>query len=334
MIKNYTFTETTFFVLFLFLVFSSSFISCKKELTDVKISFYYDKTNFSLSKSDKKVLGETKSDKLYVRFYEVGLKNNKPIPFEPLLGEVFPKSKNIIPVIFIQNKVLEKINYSSIDTLANRMVAFTNQICESRQLNPQEIQFNYDWTDKTKKRYFYFLEKYKNISGKKKIITLKLNQLKDLENLNPSIVNKVILMYYDIDNKTDFSDILNNRDSNLQLDIAIPLYRWASHTRKQKVIGFLDKINKMDFENQELFKKIDKNNFIVKKSFSEKNILFKEGDIIKVKEVTNNKLMQIVSNLSKNRGDIKEIIFYNLDSLHYIKYGSGIFSKIEQILNK
>lgn len=194
--------------IFLFIIINFFFsISCNKK-NEIEISFYYKKKIFKLSNTDKKFLEENQIDNLYIHYYDVGLNlNSEAVPSNVVLGENFIKNKKIIPVIFIHNEVFEKLNRSQIDTLVNRMVLFSNDISKSRQIKPFDVMFDCIWTNKSKENYFYFINKYKILSGQNVLATMRFNHYKDLNKIKLLPIEKIVLIA-DEENK-DFNKLKN-----------------------------------------------------------------------------------------------------------------------------
>ena len=95
-------------------------ISCSKNEKPI-IAFYYWKTIFKLSETEKEVLKDNKVSKLYIRYFDIGLNANttEPIPVSPIHFQENISKFDIVPVVFIQNKVLLKSNID-IDDLAEK----------------------------------------------------------------------------------------------------------------------------------------------------------------------------------------------------------------------
>ena len=93
-------------VRFLFLALLVIYTSCKAKHPPV--SFYYWKQEFALSKKQSKLLKDTKTNKIYVKFFDIVIDEvlNEVRPNAIINFETKP-SLEIIPCVFIQNKVFE-----------------------------------------------------------------------------------------------------------------------------------------------------------------------------------------------------------------------------------
>jgi len=79
-----------------------------------------------------------------------------------------------VPVIYIENRVFLKIE--DIDKFI--ATAVEKILLRVKNLEVKEIQFDCDWSLKTKKNYFYFLKKVKKILRVPFSATIRLHQVK------------------------------------------------------------------------------------------------------------------------------------------------------------
>lgn len=103
-------------------------ISCNENNKPI-ISFYYWKTIFKLSETEKEVLTENNVRKIYIRYFDIDLhsKNENPIPLSPVRFQEKMNYFDIVPVIYIKNKVMLKANLD-IEDLAQKSVGLVNEI--------------------------------------------------------------------------------------------------------------------------------------------------------------------------------------------------------------
>jgi hypothetical protein len=107
-------------------------------------------------------LNDLSVEKLYLRFFDVKWDNEKqqPIPISSLVWKFFDlgKSLEIVPVVFITNRSLEKLQSNlEIDSLAkniaNKLGAIIVKLDKNRFII-NELQLDCDWSNKTEKAYF------------------------------------------------------------------------------------------------------------------------------------------------------------------------------------
>jgi len=323
----------TFFV---FLV-----IACSKNDKPI-IAFYYWKTVFRLSETEKEVLKDNKVQKLYIRYFDVGLhpQTKEPIPVSPIHFQEDITKFNIVPVVFIQNRVLLKSNID-IDDLAEKTLYLVDQINIKNKIICSEIQIDCDWTLGSKENYLKFIERFKKLSHKKLSATIRLHQVKYFKKTKIPNVDSGVLMYYNMG--TIASDGVNSiynhevaqkylgslKKYPLHLDIALPIYSWAIHIRNQKVMGLRSKLNVAELKKDENFEQMNARFFKVKKSNYKNGFFYEEGDVLKIEAISAEDLKTMGEELSENAANTpKEIIFYDLDEFNLKNYEKNIFEQV------
>ena len=110
------------------------FSSCSNNHDSPKVSFYYWKTEFKLSRVEKEVIKNNHVETLYIRYFDIGLKNNTPIPIAPIHFIQKPEIQ-IVPVVYIKNEVLvSSVNVQKLSQ-ARQIIKNCNWSCEYRCVN-------------------------------------------------------------------------------------------------------------------------------------------------------------------------------------------------------
>ncbi|MBF4470679.1 hypothetical protein [Flavobacterium sp. HJJ] len=317
------------------------FISCRQQ-EQPAVSFYYWKTIFRLSPKEKSTLTENQVRRLYIRYFDIDLigQSRKPFPRTPIRFEDSASGFEIIPVVYIKNKVMLDKNLNVID-LAQKTDSFIKQINSKNNISVQEIQIDCDWTLESKDNYLSFIEAFKKISNKKLSATIRLHQIKYFEKTKIPNVDRGVLMYYNMGKIA--SDSLNSiYDRNiakrylsslqnypLPINIALPIYSWGIHIRDGKIIGLRNKIDVDKLKNNNSFVLTKENWFTVKKSAFAEGVFYKENDQLKIESISKDDLFEIADDLEENTiQNPKEIIFYDLDEFNLKNYDTAIFKKI------
>jgi hypothetical protein len=326
-----------FFVGLVFLLL----ISCGKNEKPV-VAFYYWKTIFKLSETEKEVLRDNNVTKLYIRYFDIGLypETKEPIPISPIRFQENINSFNVVPVVFIQNKVMSLPNLD-IDDLAQKTVHLVEEMNAKNKISCQEIQIDCDWTLKSKDNYLKFIEQFKKLSKKKLSATIRLHQVKYFKKTKIPNVDSGVLMYYnmgtiapDAENSIYSQKIAGKylkslKKYPLHLDFALPIYSWAVHIRNQKVIGLRSKINANELKKDTNFEKVDALFFKVKKSNYKNGIFYEENDLLKIEAISSEDLKEMAEELDDNVVQRpKEIIFYDLDEFNIKNYEKNIFKQV------
>lgn len=319
----------------LLLLSLSILFSCKEEKHPY--TFYYWKTKLALNAIENRALEKATIPYIYVRFFDVDKVGEK---FQPVAvitkDKTFITAKQTVPVIFITNRTFLNIKPDEITFLAKSI----SDLIEKKKFDYQfktnnEIQIDCDWTAGTRDDYFRFLNELKETSGKEITSTLRLHQVRDRKVMGVPPVSKVYLMCYSTSSPLESSDknsildvpLLKNYLSKLEsypvnnIAVALPIYSWGivtNHAGKHKLINAL---SKKDLERPE-FKKITENEIEIRKDGFYFGNFLNKGFRIKVEEISENKLKEVMKFLDKKIKNY-EIVYYQLDS----KFVDRIFLK-------
>lgn len=323
-------------ILLLFLLFS-----CSKSEKPV-ISFYYWKTVFKFSQIEKEVLEDNNVQKLYVRYFDIGLhpESKIPIPISPVRFDENPKDYQIVPVVFIQNKVMLKPNLN-VDDLAQKTLDFIEQINSKNKIISPEIQIDCDWTLDSKSNYLEFVKSFKKLWKKKLSATIRLHQVKYFKKTKIPNVDSGVLMYYNMgsiapdslnsiyDQKVAKRYLESLKKYPLHLDFAFPVYSWGVHIRDNKVIGLRSKINIKELGQNSNFEKVSRIFFRAKHSNYNNGVFYEENDLLKIEEIKAEDLKEMAEDLQDNLVEKpNEIIFYDLDEFNLNNYEKNTFKQI------
>ncbi|WP_242410239.1 hypothetical protein [Flavobacterium sp. Root901] len=318
-----------------------SLLSCSKKEQPI-ISFYYWKTNLKFSETEKEVLEQNNVRKLYVRYFDIGLhpETKLPIPISPIHFQENMQQFEIVPVVFIQNRVMLEQN-PDIEDLAQKTIHLIDEINKKNKIVCSEIQIDCDWTLKSKDHYLKFIEQFKKLSQKKLSATIRLHQVKYFKKTKIPNVDHGILMFYNMG--TIAADSLNSiydkkisekyleslKKYPLHLDYALPIYSWAIHIRNQKVLGLRSKLNFSELKKDKNFEQISPIFFRVKQSNYKNGVYYEENDLLKTETISSENLKEMAEDLSEYSAQTpKEIIFYDLDEFNLNNYEKNIFEQV------
>ncbi len=315
-------------------------IACGKNDHPI-VAFYYWKTILKFSETEKDVLKSNNVNKLYVRYFDVGLhpKSLEPIPISPIRFQENTNNFTIVPVVFIQNKVMLQSNIN-IDELVQKTLHLIEEINLKNKIVCKEIQIDCDWTLKSKDNYLKFIDQFKKLSQKKLSATIRLHQMKYYKKTGIPNVESGVLMFYNMGtiandslNSIYSSDVAEKYLSNLKkyplnLNFALPIYSWGIHIRNQKVIGLRSKLNLDEIKKDKNFKQISSIFFKVNHSTYKNGVYFEENDLLKIEAISSDDLMEMAEELKDNVAhDPKEILFYDLDEFNLKNYEKNIFEQ-------
>lgn len=326
-------------VLALYFLSFITLLSCHDNRPERKVdrAFYYWKSVFRLNETAVNKLKQLQVNTLYVKFFDVDWDpaTQGPVPVAPLRASSIQPLEGIevIPVIFITNACMEKLDTSRVRSLAEKM----NQLLQS--LNQQtfnadyrEIQLDCDWTPKTKDIYFSLINALRKISGTHLSATIRLHQVKYVSGAGIPPVDRGLLMCYNMGNLRDAStrnsiiDAVEFKkytsmlgDYPLPLDIALPLFNWKVLFRYNEYKGILrefpDSLLKGPFVQQE------ENRYRILKDTLLFGYRFFKDDIIRVEDSQYETIMEVAAELNTRlRNSTPRLSLYHWDSLILSKY--------------
>lgn len=339
-----------FFLALLFLIVLSSCHQNKIETVDR--AFYYWKSNgYDLNDDESKWIDTLNVKKIYVKFFEVKYdetmgnipisKNNLHIyNYENRNEEI---NNNVVPTVFIKNEVFIKSTKSEIDTLISNIdflvKKYKREHFETEKNEIKEIQFDCDWTLKSKENYFYFLREFKKKSNIDLSCTLRLYPYKYRTKMGIPPVKKVTLMCYNLiqpfENKSknsilDIEELKSyltvDKKYPLHMDIALPIFSWCHHYQYDQFQGFtnlkVDDLKKIATKKSSLWYEVTKDSVI-------NEVYYRQGDKIKFEEVNQNTVEDVVKIVKGRVQFDKEctVLLFHLDSDNLKSYNYEALDK-------
>lgn len=323
-----------------FIIFTLGMFGCNESKIPV-VSFYYWKTIYTISENEKEILKENNVTKMYVRYFDVIIKDNLPIPSTLIFFRDLPSLK-IVPVIYLKNDVLLLPNLD-LNVLGNKILKLIEEISVANKIKYNEIQIDCDWTLKSKDNYLQLIDLLKSKSIKNISVTIRLHQIKYFKKTGVPYVERGVLMYYNMgkigvdtlnsiyERETAMNYIQSLKNYPLPLNIALPIYSWAIHIRGNKVIGLINKVDRENFSTDSNYIQRGKNFFYVKNNNIKSGSFFEKGDKIKIESISSNSLEEMCEDLQRNINSTpNEIIFYDFDEFNFKNYNyeKKIFQKI------
>jgi len=335
--------------LFLFLVPSTLLflISCSKTSHDT--GFYFWKTVFQLDTVENRALEEIKAQSIYVRIMDIDFDPSgvQAVPISPItFTQPVPKEQQVIPVVFVNQRIFTEMDSLQIRVLANKIVPFiVAKIKQAGKENFKELQLDCDWTKTSRDKFFYLLTYLQQLPALKDILvssTLRLHQVKNIVTSGVPPVRKVMLMCYNMGNLRQFgpqNSIINQKDLKtylsgtlhnypIEMDIALPIFQWFVVFRNNNYIGISKHISEEEIKDASLFTHNPNTNlYILTKDLPKANL--KKDDIIRFESVNQEDLLQTAKFLKGElKGKEHRIIFYHLDQASLANHSNAELQKI------
>lgn len=340
--------STIKFILYIFFTFLLS-ISCND--SNHKRGFYFWKSNANnVTDSEKNTLQKTGTNAIYIKLFEVGLdENNKAIPISKsqLKADSSLKGYTVIPTVFIENAVFKNISKPAIETLAKNCHHLLSKYYNQKfPEHPPiaEIQFDCDWTKKTKDNYFLFLEHFTTLTKAKLSCTLRLYPYKYPELTGIPPVSRVSLMCYNlippfeqeyqnsIQNNDELAKYLKGAETYpLPIDIALPIFSWMQVYKNDRFHGVFPAIENDTAKLQHLHSIW----YQAKEDISTERVFIKQGDKIKLEESGFEETLETIK-LLKSHIELKKtssILLFHLDEHHLNRFTNEKLTAIYTAFN-
>ena len=190
-------------------------------------SVYYWRTEWHLDSVERNFLKQYDIQKVYCRYFDVVMRNDDPMPNATIsFAEPVDPSLSIVPTVYIT----EDCMHSEHKGLAKKIVERIIQMNETNDVKQvKEIQIDCDYTGRSMKTYYQFLEDVRKIADQHDMrlsTTIRLHQL----SMEVPPADYGVLMLYNTGNPQKYAErnpILDIRDvmpyiSKLD-DYALPL---------------------------------------------------------------------------------------------------------------
>lgn len=315
----------------LLLLFAMLFISCDRQH---HVSYYHWKTNGERDSISQNHLDHFKVKQLYTHYFDVKwiLSEGQAFPVASLKTDSsFYPNQEIIPTVFIENDVFKHISSQKLPQLTFNIAEKIKRkhIKITGKTSPKELHIDCDWTPSTQKLFFEFLRGLKSETSIEKIsCTIRLHQLKYPKKTGVPPVEYGILMCYNMGNLASIKEensILNlataksyfdfNHRYELPLKVALPLFSWAVHFRRDQPIQLINGVRKNDVLQDSNFTHLPNGRFELKKSQSFFNKYLYQGDQLRIEQIEIANLQELLKLVeTKVRPKDFDVVFYHLDA--------------------
>ncbi len=339
-----------YYKLALVVIVAACISSCRHPFIKADRAFYYWRSNLNLSNTDVNYLQNVGVTRIYLHFFDVSWDETykKVLPVDEVkFDSISVNSLQFIPVIYIANKALEETPEDSINSLSRHVWNEIKHIAFAHKLKYDELQFDCDWTDGTKSRYFGFLSSFHDslkANGRLLSATIRLHQVKYKEKTGVPPIDRGMLMFYNmgkVNAIAGYNSIYNDRDADnyasyvksypLPLDLALPIFGWAVIFRDGKVKGVNEKAIDKDYTDTSHFLSAGNNIFVSRSSFFLHGRYFMKSDTVKLEEVTPEICEDASRNVSRYlKNEKRTISLFDYDSLYLSTYDK---KDLEQIFS-
>jgi hypothetical protein len=312
--------------------FSLVWCGCRQAVRPVAPAFYFWKTTFRLSKSERLYLDSLGCQRLFVKFLDVGKVGGeiRPLALLEVNDTAGLAGKVVTPCVFIANHVFEGIRADQSDFLATKTADAIQRIGRQFPAYGPEIQFDCDWTASTRTAYFSFLEKMKSRLPEsfRLSATIRLHQYKFPKRTGVPPVARGMLMFYntgDVDDQEEPNSIFRTEAVKkylqgapdrypLPLDVVLPVFSWGLVYRNEELWKIIPELNRGALQDTSLFGSGEM--FVVKRGTFLAGYYLRQDDRIRIESVSENELELAAKMAGSIRlGEDATVGFYHLDSV-------------------
>ena len=221
-------------MMFLLLTMTACQKQSSRKVLESGNAVYYWRTDLRLDSTERAFMAQYHINKVYCRYFDVVMEESgEPKPNATIsFSDTLPDSIEIIPTVYITEECMHETH----EGLAEKIVKRIRQMNETNEIsNVREIQIDCDYTSKSRKRYYQFLEAVRKYWGATLSTTIRLHQL----SMPVPPVDYGALMVYntgDPRKSEERNPILDYRDVYpylkhldgypLPLATAYPVFRW------------------------------------------------------------------------------------------------------------
>lgn len=282
------------------------------------VQWYYWKTVFKLSAPERAYLRQCHTQQLYIRLFDVDtVHRGAEVELKPVSilnwADSLPQKTELIPVIYFTRQAI--LHQQDEDSLAQKIHRLCCSLLGTRMQEVRQIQWDHDWTPRTKNNWFALLNALKQqpaFQSKVFSATLRLHQLKHRQSAGIPPVDRVMLMCYNMGNLNAYETqnsildlgILQDYISFLSTyplttDIGLPVFRWGLLFRDRQFMGILRETNTDTLALRSEFKRISPNWFTVQSATQLHGITLQPGDEIRIEDIPLPVLKQAITTIKK-----------------------------------
>lgn len=288
---------------FLIVTFFAFMLSACTSKRSHEVDFYYWKSKCAIGETEREYFQQLGSKRLFVRLFDVDIEAGRAVPVGQIQSfgkdQLPSDSTRVIPVVFITNQTFWKyVDESDIEQLAANVNRSIEHIMQTAEVNYDEIQIDCDWTERTKRPYFSFLEKLAKQSQRHISCTLRLHQIHDKEKTGVPPVERGSLMCYatsnpmENDTRNSILDMellkaytVNINEYPLDFDVILPIYSWGIVTNHLGKVKLVNGLTEADLQTP-MFEKKGDNLYLIKEDGFLQGLYVNSGFTVKIETIT------------------------------------------------
>jgi hypothetical protein len=327
------------------------FAACSAD-RNVSRSFYFWDSDFRLSSNEENLLNKLRNERIYLKVFTLEWDRalRKPVFSDKVnaQADLLPKFLEIVPVVHIRQDFFQYVKPSSIGSFAENVRVQLDSISQAAGFSFTELQFDFKWNEQSRELYFAFLTSTKGTLDpmhQQLSCSIRLQQLQFPEITGVPPVDRAMLHYYNTGqmNEPGTRNSIYDPDVaaryvsyvktyRLPLDIALPVFARGVHQRNGEVLSVIQNITLEEVRNSNLFTEKAKGLFAPIKTCDFKGSWFKEGDRLRVEEITPRRSLRAARQVKPFLpATVANVALFYLDSLNTSRYGKEAFEELYSV---
>jgi len=327
------------------------FNSCSEQ-GKTKNAFLIRNNHIQFDEYRRDLLRQTNTNRIYIKIFDVVFNEwqQRPLPFAQVefdsasLKWLKSSGIEIVPVLNINNDLLEKVNPDRINALADRvMMLLKTRLDQFDIMNEKIVHIDCDWSVASKEKYFdllRYLEMLPFFSGKQITVAVRPRQVENIGQYGVPPVKRAVYTL-DAQNEEFQPDLI--KDYPLGLEVLLPLFNDPVVFRNGAVMGAIsglpdsvwmnDKVCRVVGEHAEATE-APEHYEVLKDTVVRLNYL-KAGDQIKYVNWDTAMISRIAGFIQGNLNSPEQtIILYQLDSIKIRQYNASQLKAAFNSFNK
>ncbi len=306
-------------------------------------AFYWWKTTYNPSSSEKGTASALAARKCYVRLFDIDLgAAGVPVPRAPLrFATPVPAGVEAVPVVYLTTAAIASLSDTlrAVPALARNLCAFTDTLCRRAGFIPRELQIDCDWTRRSRPQYFALLRALRKESflrGKSLSVTIRLHQIKYTGSAGIPPADRGMLMCYNMGNTpkpgphnsildADAAEayLANIGRYPLPLDLALPLFRWTLLFRDHHFVGILRDVTPQALSGAGFLQKADALRYHCSADAVLAGYDLRRGDELRAEAADAEAIRRVARYAARRiRNRDMTVALYHLDSLTCAQYST------------
>ncbi len=264
-------------------------------------AFYHWKSTYKPTRFELEQIKNLNINKLYIHFFDVDwdTRTRQAVPKAFVNFRQKPIGI-VVPVVFITNRTLMNLPPAGLAELATHITQAITRIGHQNAIRFSEVQFDCDWSTRTRDRYFRLLTLLAKQLNCPLSVTIRLHQIKYTDQTGIPPVARGMLMLYNVDdwkradtrNSIYDADVANQYLSfvstyPLPLDVVLPLFRWTVVYRNNRFLTFLNNVDRKKLAGSGfLAAQPDSTRFLATRDTSAFGFSIWRGDLFRAEAVT------------------------------------------------